>query len=66
MARTNGCAVCEDPGVFDLRIVTLESNQGTLFDKMDKINTYLIATLTTGVISTILLLANLMTIYGGR
>lgn len=84
----HGCIVCDEPGRFDLRLLTLEENYEELktifrehkkvtFEKMedaqtetakkfDKVNSYLIATLTTAVISALLLAANLIVIYGGR
>lgn len=74
---THDCIICEEPGRFDLRITTLEDNYNELkgifrthkqetFKKFDKINSYLIATLTTAIISAILLIINLIIIYGGR
>lgn len=44
----------------------MEENQKETNKKFDKFNTYIIATLTTGIISALLLVANLIIIYGGR
>ena len=71
------CELCQAPGRFDLRVTTLEDNYHELhaslkdykmlvFQKFDSQNKYIIATLTTGLISALLLIINLIIIYGGR
>jgi hypothetical protein len=71
------CDICKEPGKFELRMTRLEENYTELkgmfrvhktevFSKFDSQKTYMIATLTTALISALLLLANLLILYGGR
>jgi len=71
------CVICDEPGRFELRIKTLEENYDELkvifrehkretFKKFDSQKTYIVATLTTALISALLLLANLIITYGGK
>lgn len=77
MTAKDQCEICEEPGKFDLRISNLEETYGELklifrehktlvFQKFDSQNKYIIATLTTALISALLLVANLIKLYGGR
>lgn len=71
------CDVCKEPGKYELRLATVEDNYEELkkslkeykqqtYDKFDRLNTRLVATLTTALISLLLLIINLIIIYGGR
>ena len=71
------CDICEEPGKFKLRLQTLEENYDELkaifrehkkvtYEKIDGLNKYLIATLTTAILSALLLILNLIIIYGGK
>ena len=71
------CEICNEPGKFELRMAQLETNYTELkgifrahktevFSKFDTQKTYMIATLTTALISALLLLANLIITYGGK
>jgi hypothetical protein len=71
------CDICKELGKFELRMTQLEENYTELkgiirehktlvFQKFDSQNKYIIATLTTALISALLLTANLIKLYGGR
>lgn len=77
MAAKDHCEICEEPGKFNLRIETLEENYDELrasfkeykqeiYKKFDSLKTTLIINLTAVIISLLLLLANLIAIYGGK